>query len=85
MSRYLTEADIQPEDGAMLLYKGYRGRVELDDEAGIFHGEVIDLKDVVTFQGTSVEEIEAAFRESIDDYLEFCAETPVTKPPAPRR
>lgn len=58
----------------MLNYKGYTGRVEFDDEAGIFHGEVLDLRDVVTFQGSSVDELEQAFRDSIDDYLEFCAE-----------
>ncbi len=27
-----------------------------------------------TFQGSSVEEIENAFKDSIDDYLEFCRE-----------
>ena len=58
----------------MLKYKGYTGRVELDDDAGIFHGEVLDLKDVITFQGRSVEELETAFRDSVDDYLEFCLE-----------
>ena len=58
----------------MLQYKGYTGHVEFDDEAGLFHGEVIDLRDVVTFQGTSVEELEGAFRDSVDDYLEFCEE-----------
>ena len=58
----------------MLNYKGYTGRVEYDDEAKIFHGEIIDTKDVITFQGTSVDEIEKAFRESIDDYLAFCQE-----------
>lgn len=58
----------------MLEYKGYKGRVELDPEAGIFHGEVIDTRDVITFQGTSVEEIGHAFRESVDDYLDFCAQ-----------
>jgi len=58
----------------MLTYKGYTGRVELDDESMIFHGEVLDLRDVITFQGKSVKEIERAFRDSIDDYLEFCAE-----------
>jgi predicted HicB family RNase H-like nuclease len=57
----------------MLKYKGYTGRVEFDDEEGIFHGEVLDLRDVVTFQGRSVEEIEQAFRESVDDYLEYCS------------
>jgi len=56
----------------MLKYKGYTGRVEYDDDAKLFHGEVIDTKDVITFQGTTVKEIESAFRESIDDYLEFC-------------
>lgn len=58
----------------MLRYKGYTGHAEFDDEAGIFHGEVLDLKDVITFQGKSVTELERAFRESIEDYLEFCRE-----------
>ena len=58
----------------MLKYKGYSGHVEFDDETGIFHGEVLDLRDVITFQGKSVKEIEQAFRDSIDDYLEFCDE-----------
>lgn len=56
----------------MLRYKGYSGHVDFDDGAGVFHGEVLDTRDVITFQGLSVEEIEAAFRASIDDYLEFC-------------
>jgi predicted HicB family RNase H-like nuclease len=58
----------------MLEYKGYRGAVEYIDESKIFHGEVLGTKDVITFRGTSVDEIEKAFRESIDDYLDFCAE-----------
>lgn len=58
----------------MLTYKGYTGHVEFDDEAGLFHGEVLDLRDVITFQGTSVEELEREFRDSVDDYLEFCEE-----------
>lgn len=58
----------------MLKYKGYHGNVELDEEAGLFHGEVLDLRDVITFQGTSIEELEISFKDSVDDYLEFCAE-----------
>jgi predicted HicB family RNase H-like nuclease len=58
----------------MLKYKGYSGHVEYDDEAGTLHGDVLDLKDVITFQGTSVEEVEQAFRDSIDDYRRFCEE-----------
>ena len=56
-----------------MTYKGYRAKVELDDEAGVFHGEVINTRDVITFQGTSVKELKRAFEDSVDDYLEFCA------------
>lgn len=55
-------------------YKGYFTKVEFDDEANIFHGEVINLRDVITFQGETVNELRKAFKDSIDDYLEFCAE-----------
>jgi len=58
----------------MMKYKGYMGQVIYDDEAKIFHGEIIGLKDVITFQGRSVQELEQAFKASIDDYLEFCRE-----------
>ncbi|HCS54519.1 MAG TPA: toxin-antitoxin system HicB family antitoxin [Planctomycetaceae bacterium] len=55
-------------------HKGYIGKVEFDDEAEIFHGEIINTRDVITFQGQSVAELTTAFRESIDDYLAFCTE-----------
>lgn len=58
----------------MMKYKGYMGQVEYDAEAKLFHGEVIGLKDVITFQGTTTEEIERAFKDSIDDYLMWCKE-----------
>ena len=56
----------------MLNHKGYTGYVVYDDEAHIFHGEVAGIKAVITFQGTTVEEIETAFKDSVDDYLDWC-------------
>jgi predicted HicB family RNase H-like nuclease len=50
-------------------YKGYIGHIVYDDKAKIFHGEVIGLKDVITFQGSSVKELEEAFKDSVEDYL----------------
>lgn len=41
----------------MMIYKGYIGHVEFDDEIEIFHGEVINTRDVITFQGSTVVEI----------------------------
>ena len=55
-------------------YKGYFGIVDYDAEAKIFHGDVINTKDVITFQGTTVNEIEKAFRDSINEYINWCKE-----------
>lgn len=55
-----------------MTYKGYRTKVEFDEQAGVFHGEVIDTRDVITFQGSSVAKLKQSFKDSIDDYLEFC-------------
>lgn len=45
-----------------------------DDEADIFHGEVINTRDVITFQGKSVSVLKKAFKDSVEDYLAFCRE-----------
>lgn len=55
-------------------YKGYTGSVEYDPDDRVFYGTVNGITDIVTFEGDSVEELEAAFRDSVDDYLEMCAE-----------
>jgi predicted HicB family RNase H-like nuclease len=55
-------------------YKGYEAAVEFDEDANIFHGEVINTRDVITFQGTSVKELKKAFEDSVEDYLDFCKE-----------
>lgn len=56
----------------MLEYKGYIGHAEYDAGAHAFHGEVLDTSDVITFQSDTASGLERAFRESVDDYLEFC-------------
>ncbi len=58
----------------MLRYQGYTGVVEYDSDGKIFTGEVIGLRAVITFQGRTPEELETSFRESVDLYLQMCAE-----------
>ncbi|MCI0473277.1 MAG: type II toxin-antitoxin system HicB family antitoxin [Ignavibacteria bacterium] len=55
-------------------FKGYLAHIIYDDQAGIIHGEVINIRDVITFQGKSVDELKKAFEESVEDYLDFCKE-----------
>jgi len=54
-------------------YKGYCARVEYDADDRIFVGRLIGLHDIVSFHGTNVDELEAAFHESVDSYLDACA------------
>lgn len=57
----------------MIEYKGYIGHIEFDDDANIFHAEVINTRDVITFQGDSVDELRTALKDSVETYLQFCA------------
>ncbi len=58
----------------MIEYKGYIGVFEFDPEIDSFHGTVINTNDVITFYGTSVEELRKELRKSIEEYLKFCRE-----------
>ena len=56
-------------------YKGYlTGPIEFDEDAGLFSGTVVGLRDVVHFAGSTAQELAQAFRDSVDDYLSFCEE-----------
>ncbi len=55
-----------------MIHDGYVALVELDEEAGLFHGEVINTRDVLTFQGRTPDELKIAFADTIADYVEWC-------------
>jgi predicted HicB family RNase H-like nuclease len=55
-------------------YKGYHTVGELDSDDRCIYGKIIGISDLVMFEGNTVEEFESAFHDSVDDYLEFCAE-----------
>ena len=59
---------------SILTYKGYQGRFEYDREADIFHGDVLHIADVVTFQGRSLDELKTALADSVEDYFDLCNE-----------
>jgi len=60
-------------------YKGYTAKVEFDEYAGVFRGEVIDTMDVITFESRDAKKLKSEFEKSIDEYLKFCAE--MNRPP----
>ena len=48
---------------------GYSAHIEFDEGDRIFVGHLAGIRDIVGFHGSSVDELEAAFHESVDDYL----------------
>jgi predicted HicB family RNase H-like nuclease len=57
-----------------LHYKNYTGSVEFSEEDAVFHGRVIGIKDLLSFEGESVDAITRDFHHTVDEYLAFCAE-----------
>jgi predicted HicB family RNase H-like nuclease len=55
-------------------HEGYIAAMELDEDGGFFHGEVVNTRDVLTFRGRTLEELKSAFADTIADYVEWCRE-----------
>lgn len=53
-------------------YNGYTGTVEYSSEDRVFFGKLHGINDLVTFEGTTVDELEKAFKEAVTDYLQTC-------------
>ncbi|WP_428099199.1 type II toxin-antitoxin system HicB family antitoxin [Candidatus Rariloculus sp.] len=56
-------------------YKGYEALVSFDEDDRILHGRVLNTRDVISFEADTSDNIEQAFRDAIDDYLEQCTES----------
>lgn len=55
-------------------YKGYIGSAEVDSEDHILVGRLLFIRDVIGYSAESVRDLEAAFRQAVDEYLEACRE-----------
>lgn len=56
----------------MIEHKGYTGVFEYDPELELLTGHVIDIRDEIYFEGTSVPEVKANMAELVDEYLKVC-------------
>lgn len=57
-----------------LKYKGYLGTIEPQLEDNTLYGKVAFIRDLVTYEATTLEKLKQEFEASIDDYLGFCEE-----------
>ena len=60
--------------GNYLHYKNYTGSVCFSEEDAVFHGKIIGIKALISFEGDSVNAITNDFHKAVDEYLQFCAQ-----------
>lgn len=56
----------------ILQYKNYYAAVHFSADDEVFHGKILGINDLVSFEGASVKELKSAFEEAVHDYLETC-------------
>lgn len=56
-----------------MIYKDYIGSVHYSTEDEVFYGELEGINDLISYEGSSVSELKAAFEEAVEDYLELCS------------
>jgi predicted HicB family RNase H-like nuclease len=57
-----------------LNHEGYIATVEIDEEANIMHGRVVNARAVLTFEGETLAELRSAFGDTVADYRDWCTE-----------
>jgi predicted HicB family RNase H-like nuclease len=57
-----------------MTHDGYLAALEIDEDAGVIHGRIINARAVLTFEGETLTELRAAFADTIADYREWCKE-----------
>ncbi len=58
----------------ILMYKDFIGSVHFSADDRVFHGKIEGITDLVIFEGKSVDELEKAFHEAVNDYITLCKE-----------
>lgn len=71
--RFLEQAGINTMN--MMKHKGYTALIESDENDRVFVGHLAGIKDIVGFHGTTADELENVFHESVDSYVSINAET----------
>lgn len=56
----------------MITYRGYIGHFFFDENTKLFVGKVANIHELITFQGKSVKETKEAFRDSVNEYINWC-------------
>ena len=68
----------------LLEYKGYSGTIEFALEGNVFHGKIVGIQSLISYEAKDISGLKSAFKEAVDDYLIVC-EAEGFKPETPSR
>jgi len=54
-----------------LQYRHYNASIHFSIDDNVHYGKVLNLDDLISFEGKSVKELKMSFEEAIADYLEI--------------
>jgi predicted HicB family RNase H-like nuclease len=57
----------------VLKYRGYSGSVIFSTDGEVFHGKILFIDDLITFEGATYKKIVANFHAAVDDYITTCS------------
>ncbi|MEI6336016.1 MAG: type II toxin-antitoxin system HicB family antitoxin [Methylococcaceae bacterium] len=59
-----------------MIYKNYEAQISFSEEDEIFFGRVVNIeRDIIAFDGCSVQELKQSFHLAIEEYLQDCKDT----------
>jgi len=56
----------------LLEHRGYQGTIEYTSEDGVYYGEVLGIKGLISYEGNNESELKVNFEETINFYLSSC-------------
>lgn len=57
--------------GQFVEYKGYIGSIEYSLEDRVFYGKLLNIEDLVTYEGEEIYSLYNHYLEAVDDYIKF--------------
>lgn len=56
-----------------LTFNGFEGSAEIDTDRQVCRGKLLFIPDLVTYEADSPRDLQAAFQDTVADYVETCA------------
>jgi len=53
-------------------YRSYEGSIEISKEDNCLLGQILNINDLIMYEGNTLPELELAFKKAVDEYIDTC-------------